>query len=119
MDGGLSAAFDANDPNRTIRAQICCAAQLTFYCARLRSSTQGGLGETAITSAVDCLCHPHTNGRMAMKTFLLFILATAFTVIVSVAAAGPCGDSSNCDVERPETSIMQSCITLDCRCGGC
>jgi hypothetical protein len=32
-----------------------------------------------------------------MKTFLLSILATAFTVIVSVAAAGPCGDSSNCD----------------------
>ena len=55
-----------------------------------------------------------------MKTFLLSpILATAFTFIVSVAAAGPCGDSSNCDVERPETSIMQSCITLDCRCGGC
>jgi hypothetical protein len=41
-----------------------------------------------------------------MKTFLLStILATAFTFIVSVAAAGP--------------SIAQSCITLDCRCGGC
>jgi hypothetical protein len=57
---------------------------------------------------------------MAMKTFLLSaILATAFTFIVSVAAAGPCGDSSNCDVEWPETIIAQSCITLDCRCGGC
>jgi hypothetical protein len=53
-----------------------------------------------------------------MKTFLLStILATAFTFIVSVAAAGPCGDSSNCGVERPETSIAQSCPTLDCRCG--
>jgi hypothetical protein len=41
-----------------------------------------------------------------MKTFLLStILATAFTFIVSV--------------EWPETSIAQSCITLDCRCGGC
>jgi hypothetical protein len=57
---------------------------------------------------------------MAMKTFLLSaILATAFTFIVSVAAAGRCGDSSNCDVEWPETIIAQSCITLDCRCGGC
>ena len=73
----------------------------------------------AITSAVDRLCHPHTNGRMAMKTFLLStILATAFTFTVSVAAAGPCGDSSNCD-EWPEISIAQSCPTLDCRCGGC
>src|SRR5262245_10530706 len=80
---------------RTIRAQICCAAQLTFYCARLRSSAQGGLGETAITSAVDRPYHPHTNGRMAMKTFLLStILATAFTFIVSVAAAGPCVDGN-------------------------
>jgi hypothetical protein len=53
-----------------------------------------------------------------MKTFLLStILATAFTFIVSVAAAGPCGDSSNCDVEWSETSIAQSCPTLDCRCG--
>jgi hypothetical protein len=49
---------------------------------------------------------------MAMKTFLLStVLATAFTFIVSVAAAGPCGGSGN--------SIAQSCITLDCRCGGC
>jgi hypothetical protein len=57
-----------------------------------------------------------------MKTFLLStILATAFTFIVSVAAAGPCGNSSNCDVEWPGTSIAQSCPTLDCspRCGGC
>jgi len=89
-----------------MRAQICCAAQPAFYCARLSSSAQGGLGETAITSAVDRLCHPHTNRRMAMKTFLLAtILATAFTCIVGV--------------EWPGTSMAQSCITLDCRCGGC
>jgi hypothetical protein len=57
---------------------------------------------------------------MAMKTFLLStILATAFTFIVGVAAARAGGDGSNCDVEWPETSIAQSCITLDCRCGGC
>ena len=55
-----------------------------------------------------------------MKTFLLStILATAFTFIVGVAAARAGGDGSNCDVEWPETSIAQSCITLDCRCGGC
>ena len=41
-----------------------------------------------------------------MKTFLLAtILATAFTCIVGV--------------EWPGTSMAQSCITLDCRCGGC
>jgi len=55
-----------------------------------------------------------------MKTFLLStILATAFTFIVGVAAAAPCGDSSNRGVEWPGTTIAQSCITLDCRCGGC
>src|SRR5580704_7881620 len=32
-----SAAFDANDPNSDLRALICCAAQPTCYCARLRS----------------------------------------------------------------------------------
>ena len=47
-----------------------------------------------------------------MKTFLLStVLATTFTFIVSVAAAGP--------RDGPETSIAQSCRTLDCRCGGC
>jgi len=61
--------------------------------------------------------HKQENG---MKTFLLStILATAFTFIVGVAAAGPCGDSSNRGVEWPGTTIAQSCITLDCRCGGC
>jgi pimeloyl-ACP methyl ester carboxylesterase len=45
---------------------------------------------------------------MAMKTFLLSpILATAFTFIVSVAAAGPCGDSSNCDVEWTQTDFTE------------
>ena len=41
-----SAAFDANDPNSDLRALICCAAQPTCCCARLRSSAQGGPGET-------------------------------------------------------------------------
>ena len=40
-------ASDENDPNRTMRAQICCAAQPTCCCARLRSSAQGEPGETA------------------------------------------------------------------------
>jgi hypothetical protein len=46
---GLEAAGGSieNDPNRTTRAQICCAAQPTYRCARLRSPAQGGLGETA------------------------------------------------------------------------
>ena len=43
-----------------------------------------------------------------MKTFLLSpFLATAFTFIVSVAAAGPCGDSSNCDVEWTQTDFTE------------
>ena len=49
-----------------------------------------------------------------MKSFLL---STAFTLIVSFAAAG-C-TISNCDDEWQETTIAQSCTTLDCRCGGC
>ena len=41
-----------------------------------------------------------------MKSFLL---STAFTLIVSFAAAG-C-TTSNCDDEWPETTIAQSCTT--------
>jgi uncharacterized protein YeaO (DUF488 family) len=31
------------DPNRSLAGQNCCAAQRTGFCARLRSSAQGGL----------------------------------------------------------------------------
>src|SRR5262249_57320749 len=34
------------DPSRTSGAVICCAAQPACCCARLRLSTQGGLGGT-------------------------------------------------------------------------
>ena len=48
-----------------------------------------------------------------MKSFLLSTaLTAAFTLIVSFAAAG-------CTTSDVETTIAQSCTTLDCRCGGC
>jgi hypothetical protein len=42
-----SASFDANDPNRSIGAPFCCAAQPACCCARLRSAAQGEPGDTA------------------------------------------------------------------------
>jgi hypothetical protein len=42
-----TAVMPQNDPNRSLGALFCCAAQPTCCCARLRSSAQGGLGATA------------------------------------------------------------------------